>query len=80
MPSANQPSDSWSGKQEEDLRDLICNNIVDFRNQNPDYMFQITEEHVPDFICSGTAGRNATTQHMRGKFLKYEQEIELRGA
>ncbi len=80
MPTANQPSGSWSGKQEEDLRDLIRNNIVDYRNRNPDYLFEITEEHFPDFISSGTAGRNAAIQRMRGKFLKYEQDIELRGA
>jgi hypothetical protein len=79
MPSANRPSGSWSGKQGEALRDLIHNNIVDYRNRNPDYLFEITEEHFPDFISSGTAGRNATIQRMRGKFLKYEQDIELRG-
>ena len=80
MPSANRPSGSWSVKQEEALRDLIHNNIVDYRNRNPDYLFEITEEHFPDFISSGTAGRNAAIQRMRGKFLKYEQDIELRGA
>ena len=80
MPTANRPSGSWSGKQEEDLRDLICYNIVDYRNRNPDYLFEITEEHFPDFISSDAAGRNAAIQCMRGKFLKYEQDIELRGA
>ena len=80
MPSANRPSGSWSKKEEEHLRDLIQDNIVDYRNRNPDYLFQITEEHFPDFISSGAAGRNAAIQRMRGKFLKYEQEIDLRGA
>ncbi len=80
MPTANRPSGSWSGKQEEDLRDLIRNNIVNYRNRNPDYLFEITEEHFPNFISSGAAGRKAAIQHMRGKFLKCEQDIELRGA
>ena len=78
--TVNRPSGSWSSKQEEDLQDLIWNNIVDFRNRNPDYLFQITEEHFADFITPGSQGRNATIQRMRGKFLKYEQDIELRGA
>ncbi len=47
MPIANRPSGSWSCKQEEDLRDLIRNNIVNYRNRNPDYLFEITEEHSP---------------------------------
>ena len=80
MPSAKRPSGSWSKKEEEHLRDLIQDNIVDYRNRNPDYLLQITEEHFPDFISSGAAGRNAAIQRMRGKFLKYEQEIDLRGA
>ena len=80
MPTDNRPFGSWSGKQEKDLRDIISNNIVDYRNRNPDYLFEITEEHFPDFISSGAAGRNAAIQRMRGKFLKYEQEIDLRGA
>ena len=80
MPTDNRPFGSWSGKQEKDLRDIISNNIVDYRNRNPDYLFEITKEHFPDFISSGAAGRNAAIQRMRGKFLKYEHDIELRGA
>ena len=78
----NRPSGSWSSKQEEDLQDLIRNNIVDFdfRNRNPDYLFQVTKEHFPTYITPGAQGRNAAIQRMRGKFLKYEQEIALRGA
>ena len=80
MPSTNRPSGGWSRTEEEHLKDLIKDNIVDYRNRNPDYLLQITEEHFPDFISSGAAGRNAAIQRMRGKFLKYEQDIELRGA
>ena len=80
MPSTNRPSGGWSRKEEEHLKDLIKDNIVDYRNRNPDYLFQVTQEHFGDFISPGTAGRNAAIQRMRGKFLKYEQEIDLRGA
>jgi len=51
--TVNRPSGSWSIKQEEDLQDLIRNNIVDYRNRNPDYLFQITEEHFPAYITPG---------------------------
>ena len=78
--TVNRPSGSWSSKQEEVLQGLIRNNIVDYRNCNPDYLFQITEEHFPAYITPGAQGRNAAIQRMRGKFIKYEQDIELRGA
>jgi hypothetical protein len=76
----NRPSGFWSSKQEEVLQDLIWNNIVDYRNRTPEYLFQITKEHFPDYITPGAGGRNAAIQCMRGKFLKYEQELQLRGA
>ena len=78
--TVNGPSGSWSKKEEEHLQDIIRDNIVDFRNRNPDYLFQITEEHFADFITPGSQGRNTAIQRMRGKFIKYEQDIELRGA
>ena len=78
--TVNGPSGSWSKKEEEHLQDIIRDNIVDFRNRNPDYLFQITEEHFADFITPGSQGRNTAIQRMRGKFLKYEQDIDLRGA
>ena len=78
--TVNRPSGSWSIKQEEALQDLIQNNIVDYRNRNPDYLFQITEEHFPTYITPGTTGRNAAIQRMRGKFIKYETDLGLRGA
>ena len=78
--TVNRPSGSWSGKQDTDLQELLGNNIVDYRNRNPDYLFQITEEHFPAYITPGAGGRNAAIQRMRGKFIKYEQDIQLRGA
>jgi hypothetical protein len=80
MPTVNRPSGSWSSKQEDKLQDLIRNNIVDYRNRNPEYLFNITEEHFADFISPGSSGRNAAIQRMRGKFVKYEQDLQLRGA
>ena len=80
MPNANRPSGAWSKQQETELQELIRSNVVDYRNRNPDYLFQITEEHFPAYITPGAGGRNAAIQHMRGKFIKYEQDIQLRGA
>jgi hypothetical protein len=78
--TVNRPSGSWSRIQEEELQNLIRSNTVDYRNRNPDYLFQITEEHFPAYITPGAQGRNAAIQRMRGKFIKYEQDIQLRGA
>ena len=78
--TVNRPSGSWSSKQVEVLQGLIRNNIIDYRNRNSDYLFQITKEHFPAYITPGTGGRNAAISRMRNKFLKYEEEIALRGA
>ena len=78
--TVSRPSGSWSSKQEEVLQGLIRNDVVDYRNRNPDYLLQITLEHFPAYITPGAGGRNAAIQRMRGKFLKYEQDIKLRGA
>ena len=78
--TVNRPSGSWSGKQDTELQELLRNNIIDYRNRNPDYLFQITEEHFPAYITPGAQGRNAAIQRMRGKFIKYEQDLQLRGA
>ncbi len=80
MPNANRPSGASSKQQETELQELIRSNVVDYRNRNPDYLFQITEEHFPTYISQGASGRNAAIQRMRGKFIKYEQELQLRGA
>ena len=80
MPSAHQPAGSWSKKQEDCLKYLIRSNTVDYKNQTPEYLFDITEQYFPEFISPGTQGRNSAIQHMQGKFVKYEQNIHLRGA
>lgn len=80
MPTANRPSGSWSVAQENELQKLIRLNVVDYKNRNPEYLFQITEEHFPDYISPGSKGRNSAIQRMRNKFIQYEQALALRGA
>ena len=79
MPTSNRPSGSQSGTQEKDLEKLICNNIFNYMNHIPDYLFFITKdkEHSPNYISPGAKGRTTTIQRMRGKFLQYEQDLEL---
>jgi hypothetical protein len=80
MPSSHQPSGSWSKKQEDRLKDLICSNSVNYKNQTPEYLYKITEQYFPNFISPGAQGRNSTIQCMQNKFIKYKQDILLRGA
>ncbi len=72
MPTSNWPSGSWSKIQEEELRQLICTGEVDFKNRNPDYLYQITQQHFPDLISPGAKGKNAAIQCLWAKFLQYE--------
>ena len=80
MTKTARASGSWSKEQEDKLQKLLNSNTINYRNRSPDYLFQVTKDHFPDFISEGPQGRNSAIQRMRAKFLKYEEEMTLRGA
>ena len=80
MTKTSQSSGSWSKVQEDKLQQLLANNIIDYRNRSPNYLYQVTQDYFGDFISEGPQGRNTVIQHMRGKFIKYEEVMRLRGA
>jgi hypothetical protein len=77
MVKTTRASGSWSKEQEDKLQRLLDSNIIDYRNRSPDYLFEITTEHFGDFISEGPKGRNSAIQRMRGKLIKYEEEMRL---
>jgi hypothetical protein len=79
MTKTARASGSWSKVEEKKLRELLDANIIDHRNCSPDYLYQVTQDHFGDFISEGPKGRNTAIQCMRGKFLKYEEEMQLQG-
>jgi hypothetical protein len=80
MPKTDQKAGSWTFVHESELQKLLSNNTIDYRNRAPDYLYEVTREHFPDFISEGLKGRNSAITRMQGKFLKYEEEMQLRGA
>ncbi len=80
MPTTARSSGNWSEVQEGKLQKLLHSNTIDYRNRSPDYLFQVTKDHFPDFISERGKGRNSTIQCMRGKFITYEEEMQIQGA
>ena len=74
MPAYKRTSGGWSSVQKSKLQDLICDNIVNYRNRSPEYLFQVNQMHFPDFISEGARGKHAAN------LIKYDKEMTLRGA
>ena len=75
MNTTKRSSGNWSPQQDKELGDLLRSNQVDYRNRNGDYLFEVTEKYFPAFITPGKAGKNSAIQRMRGKFVRYEQDL-----
>ena len=75
MTKTTRSSGSWSKVEEKELQRLLDTNIVDYRNRSPDYLYQVTLDYFGDFISDGPQGRNSAIQRLRGKFIKYEEEM-----
>ncbi len=80
MLTTAQSSGNWSEVQEGELQKFLHSNTIDYKNRTPDYLFQAMKDHFPDFISERVKGRNSAIQRMRGKFLKYEEEMQVQGA
>ena len=79
MTKTTRASGKWGKVQEDTLQRLLNSNTIDYRNRSPDYLYQVSQEYFGDFISEGPKGRNTAIQCMRGKFLKYEEEMQLQG-
>ena len=80
MTATNCPTGNWGAQQDKELGDLLRTNQVNYRDRSENYLFEVTERFFPAFISSGRNGRNSAIQRMRQKFIRYEQDLALRGA
>lgn len=69
----------WSDNKDEALRKLVQKNIVDFTNNNPAYLFEVTQTYFPDFAGEGQGGRSTAIQRLRKKFRQLADEFDLNG-
>ena len=70
----------WSEVENALLRQLIRSGTVNPSNLDPDYLFQVTQDHFPAFTGVGQSGKNTATQRLRRKFRLIQEESRLRGA
>jgi hypothetical protein len=69
----------WTDEQDAALRKLVSKNIITYTNLEPNYLFEVTQEHFPDFIGTGTCARNTAIQRLRKKFRQLAEEFEING-
>ena len=70
----------WSEREDTLLRQLIRSGAINPSNLDPTYLFEITQQHFPEFVGVGQSGKDTATQWLRKKFRKYLEESRLRGA
>ena len=69
----------WTDEQDAALRKLVNKNIITYTNLEPNYLFEVTQEHFPDFIGTGTSARSTAIQRLRKKFRQLAEEFEING-
>jgi hypothetical protein len=69
----------WSDEQNTKLRDLVRKNIVSYTNLEPNYLFEVSQEHFPDFIVSGPNKCTTKVQCLCKKFYQLAEEFALNG-
>ena len=69
----------WTDKQDTELRKLVSKNIITYTNLEPNYLFEVTQEHFPDFVGTGPSARNTAIQRLRKKFRQIAEEFEING-
>ena len=69
----------WTDEQDAALRKLVSKNIISYTNLEPNYLFEVTQEHFPDFIGTGTSAKNTILQRLCKKFWQLAEEFEING-
>ncbi len=69
----------WTNEQDTHLRHLVRKNIVSYTNLEPNYLFEVTQEHFPDFIGTGTHTRTTAIQRLRRKLRQLAEEFAING-
>jgi hypothetical protein len=69
----------WTDEQDTALRKLVKDNIITYTNLEPNYLFEVSQEHFPDFVGTGTSTKHTSIQRLRKKFRQIAQEFEING-
>ena len=69
----------WTDEQDTELRKLVSKNIITYTNLEPNYLFEVTQEHFPDFVGTGPSARKTAIQCLRKKFRQIAETFEING-
>jgi hypothetical protein len=69
----------WTNEQDSQLRHLVKKKLVTYTNLATNYLFEVTQEHFPDFIGPGTHARTTAIQRLRRKFRQLAEEFAING-
>jgi len=69
----------WTDEQDAALRKLVNKNIITYTNLELNYLFEVTQEHFPDFIGTGASARNTAIQRLCKKFRQLAEEFPING-
>jgi hypothetical protein len=67
----------WSSQEDRELRELVRKNIVNYSNLEPNYLFEVTQEHFPSFIGTGPAAQSTAIQRLLKKFRRLAKEFTI---
>ena len=69
----------WTDEQDTLLRKLVARNIITYTNLEPNYLFEVTQEHFPSFVGTGPSARATAIQRLRKKFRQLAEEFAING-
>ena len=69
----------WSSQEDLRLRQLVRRNIINYTNIEPNYLFEVTQEHFPQFIGTGPQARSTAIQRLCKKFWRLAEEFAING-
>ncbi len=67
----------WSNEQDLFLCKLVKKDIVNYTNLKPNYLFDITQEHFPNFIGQGPTACSTLIQRFCKKFRQLSEEFPV---
>jgi len=69
----------WGDPQDRELRNLVRRNEINYQNLEPNYLFEVMQQHWPDFVGEGPSARNTANQRLRKKLRQLGEEFALNG-
>ena len=70
---------SWINKQDSEFHQIVNKNLVNYTNLDPNYLFEVTQEHFPSFIGTGSSAGATAIQNLCKKLWQLGKEFVING-